>query len=95
MDNSRLVHGNVIPMEIPWDGIGINCYGMGMRQINTTHCQCGTYAQSGRGHHSGPMWAAHVFYWAAFTGPHWVSSMGPIHKLATGIIMDPCRLLMY
>jgi len=41
----RLVHGNVIPMGIPWetshgmgwDGTGINCYGMG--QINMSHGQ--------------------------------------------------------
>ena len=24
-----VVHGNVIPMRIPWDGTGINFYGMG------------------------------------------------------------------
>ena len=41
------------------------------------------------------MWAAHVFYWAAFTAPNWASYMGPIHKLAMGIIMDPRGLLMY
>jgi len=44
---TRLVHGNVIPMGIPcetshgmgWDGTGINCYGMGMGQINMSHGQ--------------------------------------------------------
>jgi len=41
------------------------------------------------------MWAAHLFYWSAFPGPNWASYIGPIHKLATGIIMDPRRLLMY
>jgi len=37
MDNPRLVHGNVIPIGIPWetshgmgwDGTGTDCYGMG------------------------------------------------------------------
>jgi len=24
-------------MGIPWDGTGINCYGMGMGQINMSH----------------------------------------------------------
>jgi len=41
------------------------------------------------------MWAAHVFYLSAFTGPIWESDMGPIHKLTAGIIMDPRGLLMY
>ena len=45
----RHVHGNAIPMGIPWetpmerDGTGINCYGMGMGQINMSHgqlCRC-------------------------------------------------------
>jgi len=41
----RLVHGNGIPMGIPcetshgMDGTGINCYGMGMGQINMSHGQ--------------------------------------------------------
>jgi len=35
----RLVHGNVIPVGIPWDGTGINCYRMGMGQINMSHGQ--------------------------------------------------------
>jgi len=26
-------------MGIPWDGTGINCYGMGMGQINMSHGQ--------------------------------------------------------
>jgi len=26
-------------MEIPWDWTGINCYGMGMGQINMSHGQ--------------------------------------------------------
>jgi len=47
MDNTRLVHGNVIPMGIPWEkshgmgwyGTGINCYGMGMGQIDFSHGQ--------------------------------------------------------
>jgi len=31
-------YGN--PMgNVPWDGTGINCYGMGMGQINTSHGQ--------------------------------------------------------
>jgi len=42
-----LVHGNGILMGIPWetshgmgwDGTGINCYGMGMGQINMSHGQ--------------------------------------------------------
>ena len=25
--------------NVPWDGTGINCYGMGMRQINMSHGQ--------------------------------------------------------
>jgi len=34
----RLDHGN--PMgNAPWDGTGINCYGMGMGQINMSHGQ--------------------------------------------------------
>jgi len=47
MDNPRLVHGNVIPMGIPWetphglrwDGTSIHCYGIGMGQINISHGQ--------------------------------------------------------
>jgi len=35
MDNPRLVHVNGNPMgNVPWDGMGINCYGMGIGQIN-------------------------------------------------------------
>jgi len=47
MDKPRLVYGNVIAMGIPLktsngkgcDGAGINCYGMGMGQINMAHGQ--------------------------------------------------------
>jgi len=30
-------------MGIPWDGTGINCYGMGMEQINMSHGQLWVY----------------------------------------------------
>jgi len=39
-DIFRLVDGNVIPMgNVQWNGIGINCYGTGMGQINMSHGQ--------------------------------------------------------
>ena len=36
-------YGNPM-VNVPWDGTGINCYGMGMGQINMSHgqpCQSG------------------------------------------------------